>query len=161
VDDYGNKLELSFYVLESEPLPDPTVGALKDAPQLLVEYKEVNQKEILECSNDSDSTAYRINVNPLVVEEDLPFHLNHAVPTLQSKHKHECEMSISRIEAGNQSHYEPLSEFIRTANPKARTTVVVDYENANAKGFSRPFQLTRFADGRVIWQPGKITLRDN
>jgi len=132
---------------------------LKNAPQILIEYVCLGSgRENLLFTNDGETTALNITLEPLSWTEKRLWHLYHAIPALSSKHRDECQAAL--LHALPQGHNSvPLADFLRSTSPDAVTSVVANYESPDGEKFSREFALAAFSDGRIIWQPGPVKLR--
>jgi hypothetical protein len=129
------------------------------APAIEITYHdEDNGQETLMLKNDGPQTARNISIGPLRWSDERLIQLSHPPPPIPSKYTEPCPVIFHDKDTGNTS----LFDFVRRRTPSnATVSVRVGYSDSRRLyNFRRDYTLSTYADGKFLWQPGPVKLRD-
>jgi hypothetical protein len=136
---------------------------VRNVPRPLVEYVYNNGEEHLIVTNDGPITMQNVQIGSLTWVEERDFCPWAAIRPLTSGQKDDVRVRmVCQHGPDLPSDSGTLGNFLKQpSSPSMRTVSVLNYEDPNGRKFKREFELTRFsADGRIVWNPGPVMLRD-
>lgn len=136
-------------------------GAIKDAPQLLVEYKRVNSQEQLTLVNDGPITLKDLRVGPVLWSNAFRRELNlhSAVGPIRAAQHVDCRFAVFEQNEGGGHVISGLSSVMREMARKgceANAEVTAYYEDMSGRRFSRRFVLAIDPWDHIVWNPDPV-----
>lgn len=124
--------------------------ALKDAPDLRIDYKTDGVKNHLTLINEGEETIYRWTFRPLRISYSKLVSTDFGNAAIESKHKLPTEVKIGNLD-------KPLYYFVHKDLPSEATVFFeVYYEDKKGRGFIREFEAKTYMNETLLFQPGPI-----